>query len=637
MSNISRRSFLKGAAAGALGLGVTGLAGVPVLNASAQAGAQTYDWADAADLIVVGGGGAGFCAAIEAARAGSSVLILEKGDICGGDTLLSGGMIMVGGTDAQKALGIQDTVENFVKTELNYVGEFADQDMVREMCEGAGEVEHFMVSLGRQYNTVTPMYPVWGYDDEATWAPRTISDTGSRQGHFAILQNEAAKYQNVKALTGITAAHLIQGQGGQVIGVKDEDGNCFRANKGVVLATASFGHNIEMSRRYNFMNYWALRYEETMGVDAPNSQCPNNTGDGIRMAQAIGADLKLTTSNCISDCCAMSFDSMYASILVNGRGKRFVQENAHWGYLNQMVFNEAIHENAAHPETCKFYLIADQATVDKNLYLRSIVTGVVVTATENYMKRVLTADSLEALADKAGLPAQALADTVARWNQMAQAGEDADFRRRDIWGSTDLVPMGDGPYYAFPYVPYSMGSFGGLRTNRDTQVLDTQGQPIPRLYAAGAIMSGMYTAPFYNACGWSVLGTVHWGRKAGVHVAALDAWTTEPVEAKALGGLSVEEAIANANGSYNAGVYTAVGKGRNGDVPVTMTFSDTAITQVAIGAHSETPGIGDAAVNGLPQRILLAQSAQADGFSGATMTSDAVLAAVRDCIAQATK
>ncbi len=634
MGTISRRTFLKGAATGALSLGLSGLAANLAVAESAES--APYDWADAADLVVVGGGGAGFCAAIEAARAGSSVLVLEKGDLCGGDTVLSGGMIMVGGTDAQKALGVEDTVENFVKTELGYVGDFADREMVQEMCEGSAEVEQFMIGLGRQFTSLSAMKPVWGYDTEETWAPRTIHDTTSREGHFAMLQKEAAKY-DVKVLTAIEVAHLITNADGSVIGVKDVNGNCFRGNKGVVLATASFGHNMEMSKRYNFMNYWALRYEEVMGVDAPNTQCANNTGDGIRMAQEIGADLQLTTSNCISDCCAMSFDSMYASILVNGKAKRFVQENAHWGYSNQMVFNEAIHENAAHPEECKFFLIADQNTADKNYFLKMIVSGVPYTATENYMKRVVKADSLEELAEKVGLPVDALLDTVERWNGMVAAGEDTDFGRKDIFGSSDLVAMGEGPYYAFPYVPYSMGSFGGLRTNKETQVLNTNGEVIPRLFAAGAIMSGMYTAPFYNACGWSVLGTVHWGRKAGVNVAGLDAWTTEHVTAKVLGGMSIEDAIAGANGSYNAGTYTAIGKGRNGDVPVSVTFSDKAITNVEIGAHTETPSIGDAAVNGLPSRILLSQKAEVDAFSGATMTSDAIINAVKECIAQAAK
>lgn len=633
-NELSRRSFLKGAAASALGIGAAS-----ILNAAPVQAEETpaIDWVDAADLVVVGGGGAGFCAAIEAARAGSTVLVLEKGDLCGGDTLLSGGMIMVGGTKAQKALGIEDTVENFVKTELGYAGDTVNREMVQEMCEGSQEVEDFMVSLGRQFTTLSAMLPIWGYDTDETWAARTIWDNTGREGHFVLLQKEAAKYDTIKVRTATECAHLIQDESGAVIGVKDVNGKCYRANKGVVLSTASFGTNREMSKRYNPMNYWALSYEDAFGMQAPNTQCANNTGDGIRMAQEIGADLKLSPANCISDVCGMSFAGMHASILVNDLGNRFVQESAQWGYLNQMVYNEAVKRNQTDPTTSKFFLIADQATVDSNLYLNTIANGVIRLATETYIKRVLKADTLEELAEKTGLPADNLLATVERWNSMAAKGVDTDYNRRDVFGQTHLQAMGEGPYYAFPYVPYSMGSFGGLRTNKETQVLDTKGEVIPRLYAAGSIMSGMFTAAFYNACGWAVLGTVHWGRKAGKNIAALEPWTTEEVVVKDEAVDSLEAAIANANGSYNAGSYDSIGKGRNGDIPVTVEFSDKAILSVSIGAHQETPGIGDAAVNGLPGRIVLAQSADVDTFSGATMTSDAILAAVRDCIAQATK
>lgn len=253
------------------------------------------------------------------------------------------------------------------------------------------------------------------------------------------------------------------------------------------------------------------------------------------------------------------------------------------------------------------------------------------------MQRVLKADTIAELAEKAGLPVDNLTASVERWNTMAAVSEDTEYGRKDIFGQTHLQAMGEGPYYAFPYVPYSMGSFGGLLTNKETQVLDTKGEVIPRLYVAGAIMSGMYTAPFYNACGWSVLGTVHWGRKAGKNIAALEPWTTEKVIVKEEAVDSLEAAIANASGSCNAGTYDAIGKGRNGDIPVTVEFSDKAILSVSIGAHQETPGIGDTAVNGLPGRIVLAQSADVDVFSGATLTSDAILAAVRECIEKAKK
>lgn len=115
---------------------------------------QDQAWIAEADLIVVGGGGAGVCAAIEAAQAGATVLVLDKNDFPGGDTVRSGGMIMAAGTDVQADLGIEDTIEDFIATEVGYSASTADTDMVIEMCEKSPEQIAFMQSLGRNFNAV---------------------------------------------------------------------------------------------------------------------------------------------------------------------------------------------------------------------------------------------------------------------------------------------------------------------------------------------------------------------------------------------------------------------------------------------------------------------------------------------------
>ncbi len=632
--NISRRSFLKGSALAAVGAGMLG-----VMPAAAEE-KPGIDWVAAADVVVVGGGGAGFAGAIEAARAGSTVLILEKCAYCGGDTLRSGGMIMVGGSEYQKAMGVDDSPEKFAEHELAYCADAADRDMVREMCLNSLDSLKFMTDMGREYTVVSEMHPVAGYDDMNVWAPRTHwTGDETRTGHFAILQQESLKYDNIKVMNNIEVAHLITDDAGAVIGVKDTAGKCYRANKGVLLATASFGTNKEMSKRYNAMNYWALCLEEALEYPSPNGQHTLNTGDGIRMAQEIGADLALSPANCISDCTSPTFGSIYGAILVNNQGKRFVQENAHWGYLLQMVYNEAVQTNATGSDKIHFWYIMDESTLNKNFYYQVALTDMRLTVTEAYQKHIKKADTIEALAEQCGLPKDALAASVARWNEMVDKGEDTDFRRKNVEGYTnDFEKIGEGPYYALPLAPNTMGSFGGLRTNNLTQVLNTAGKPIDRLYAAGAIMSGMYTGAFYNACGWSVLGTVHWGRKAGAQIHALTPWTTEAVvAADAAAAKSVEDAIAGANGSYNAGAYTASANGMAGDVPVTVEFSDKAILSVTVGENKETVGIGTIAIEQIPEKILLAQNADVDVIAGATLTSAAILNAVNQCIAQAKK
>lgn len=512
--------------------------------------------------------------------------------------------------------------------------------MVSEMCLVSPDEVRFMAELGREYTYVTPMKPVAGYDDFARWAPRTTWNPYAMSGHFLALKN-AADGLGVVTLTGVEAAHLITDQDGQVIGVEDASGFRYRADKGVLLSTSSFDRNVEMSKRYNKMNYWALRYALGIPGASVTEACPTDTGDGVRMGMEAGAGLALSRANCISDICALGFDSAMGSLLLNSNGDRFVQENAMWGYVNQMAFDEAVRLGVAdQTDRVHFWVIADSTAVETNGYYSCLVNGVVRTSSAAGFDLVQKADTVEELAEKIGLPSDRVAASVARWNEMVASGEDTDFHRANFMdGVDDFEPIAEPPYYALPYIPYSMGSFGGLRADSESRVIGLDGQPIPRLYAAGSIISGMFTANFYNSCGWSILGTVHWGRKAGANVAALAPWTEEPVEwsvAEDDVQAQAESAIASASGGYSAGVYEAYGYGKNGEVPVEVELSGTAIVSVAMGECSESKGIGDLAAEIMARRILVAQSADVDTVTSATLTSSAIRAAVEECIEQAT-
>lgn len=648
MERVTRRNFVAGAAlaAGASALAVS--ASQQAHTALANEGVTSREWADAADLIVVGGGGAGFCAAIEAASAGASVLVLEKAGFCGGDTQLSNGMIMAAGTPEEEELAgcTTDTPEAFAEQQVRYAQGHGDVEMIREMCLASPDAVSFMRDLGRVYANCDVIPPVWAYDTETSWGPRshwdhTLVETDDN-GHFGTLRRTVSEIQAIRIKTEREVVHLIV-ENGEVIGVQDVDGNVYRANKGVVLATASFGANKEMNRRYNHMYYWALCLDEKYRANSYACH-PANTGDGIRMAQEIGADLALTMSNVILDAMyfggvgsyytntdnGVDYTNPYLStpipgkILVNKRGKRFVQEDALWGFVNTQVYQEAMATgwNAA-DDPIGVWAIQDAANMAND------VISVVHTSVESpYAALVQSADTIEELAGKIGVPADTLEQTVARWNEIATSGSDPDFDRR-----TDFGTIEQGPFYAYPYIPQTMGSHGGLRTNAEAGVLDVNGNPIPRLYAAGTIMSGMWCGPFYPSCGWAILGTVHWGRKAARSIVALDAWTDEPVEAKTA---PAPEAV-EPNGSYVAGTYEATGAGRNGEIPVSVEFSDTAILSVAAGENAETPHIGTTAIELLSERVVQQQSADIDAITGATLTSRGFLLAVSDCIEQASK
>ena len=596
---------------------------------------------------MVGGGGAGFCAAIEAANAGASVLVLEKAGFCGGNTQLSNGMLMAAGTKEQLELAgcDTDTPEAFAEQQVAYAQGHGDAEMIRDMCLHSPEAVEFMTGLGRVYADCSIIPPVWTYDTDTSWGPRSHWDhhgvETAPDGHFGTLRRVVAGMDAIRVKTETEVAHLVV-ENGEVVGVTDTLGNAYRADKGVVIATASFDNNKEMCRRYNHMYYWALCLGEKYGADGYGAHA-GNTGDGIRMAQEIGADLATTMSN-------VTLDAMYCGgvgayyyntengvdhtnpylstaipgkILVNSLGNRFVQEDALWGYVNHACYEEAMRTNW-NAETSPIGVWGIQDTVNMAIDVLSMGYAYGQGA---YNSLCQSADTLEELAEKIGCPADALLATVERWNDYSRQGKDPEFDRRTDFGTIEV-----GPFYAYPYIPQTMGSHGGLRADIDARIIDVNGNPIPRLYGAGTVISGMWCGPFYPSCGWAILGTVHWGRKAGANVAALDPWTTDPVvPAEPV----VPEARAAQPGSYKVGVYQAESVGRNGSVAVTVEFSDDAIVAVTVGENMETPEIGSAALDILPGRIAAAQGTDVDALCGATMSSMALFRAVDDCINQA--
>lgn len=659
MEHMDRRNFVKSAA-----LGTVGMTGAVALGAAvsrpqlalAEEGASEADatWVAEADVVIVGGGGAGFCAALEAAAAGARVLVLEKAGFCGGDTQLSNGMLMAAGTKEQAELAgcSTDTPEAFAEQQVAYAQGYGDEDMIREMCMASPDEVEFMTGLGRVYKNADVIPPVWAYDTDGSWGPRSHWDhtqvEGHPDGHFGTLKKAIEANDAIQVITETEVAHLIVSDG-EVKGVCDTLGNRYRANRGVILATASFGANKEMNRRYNHMYYWALCLNEVYPVN--NYAChPANTGDGIRMAQEVGADLALSNSNVILDMlyfggvgsyyynelAGIDYVNEYLStpipgkILVNAEGSRFVQEDALWGYVNAQVYQEAMRTGwNAETSPIKVWAIQDaQHATSDALTLRSTNTAQTnETGRPTIADLCVSADTIEELAELIGVPADNLERTVERWNEASEQGVDGDYGRR-----TDFGSIATPPFYAVPFLPNTMGSLGGLRTDIDTHVLDVNGAPISRLYAAGTIMSGMWCGPFYPSCGWAILGTVHWGRKAGQNAAGAQAWTVEP--ATIVDAITKEQPEPHAGG-YAAGTYEAESVGRNGIVPVTVEFSDSQILSVTVGENVETLAIGTAAIELLPERIVEAQTADIDALTGATLTSMAILRAVDDCITQA--
>lgn len=550
-ASIERREFLKGASligAAALGAGMLGGCApkskedMQTANAATMGGGvdpASIDWKYEADVVVVGSGSSGTCAAIEAAEAGSSVLILEKNNaMYGGNSALCGGYMLAAGWSTQEELtGVaDDTPEAFAEQMLRWSQGYGDQEMIREACLRSGEAVDWMISTGREYKGASILPPIWSCGDtEADLVPRSIYNHeayGATEGHMATLRARVDTLDNVQIEMGAEVAHIVQDSDGAVVGVQLVDGSYAKGRKGVVLACASVDNNTQMARDLGLLQQlWGQTLADA-GLQNPG--CPDtdtNTGDGVRMLREIGADLCMSQSCCMNDKqyvggisdwgvpAAMGHEpNIYQSyttegaILVDRTGRRFCQDDAEWGYVIAEASKAAWRAgfNPQDPTTGYIWYICDA-----DHYWAFQGKGITVEDSET----TFSADTIEGLAEIIGCNPKTLADQIDRWNSYVEVGEDLEYGRK-----ADLGKIATPPFYCDVLIPGPMGTFAGAKTNIKTEVISLSGEIIPRLYAAGAIAGGNWSGPFYFGCGWSITNTVVWGREAGKNVAALDPW-----------------------------------------------------------------------------------------------------------------
>ena len=537
-------------------------------------------WHREADVIVLGSVGAALTAAIAAYDFGAKdVVILEKSGMVGGTTAMSGGMLWIPNNLYQQAAGIADSDEDvvayldalapgaldpdtlgaFLERGPEMIRYFAEKTPVRfhayadfpdyqpympgAKAEGGRSLDNEAFpfeQLGKWAARVNPTkmaYPVRGSLmeaingtlDEATLAEREARDyRGLGQALIGALF-KAVLDREIPVEFEKRARKLVKA-GDRVIGViaEDADGRDFRvrARRGVVIATGGFEWNETLVRAF-------LRGPLTGPVSVPE-----NEGDGLVMAIEAGAQLG-NMQNAFWQQSVLEFKPQHraakpnyllgsderarpGAILVNRAGKRFVNEAANYNAMGKALhaFDAGTHSYANLP----YWLIIDQRYKDKYPTFTSPPGGPI----PPYM---IQADTLEELAEKAGIDPQGLAATVARFNQMVRNGHDDDFNRGDnsydnfyMWGDPAFDPpyrtlglIDQGPYYAVKMESGALGTCGGPKTNGEAQVLDWSGNPIPGLYAAGNAMAAVL-GEAYGGAGGTLGPGMTFGYIAGKHL-----------------------------------------------------------------------------------------------------------------------
>ena len=414
-----------------------------------------------------------------------------------------------------------------------------------------------------------------------------------------LLQQNLEK-RGIELLLNTTATEILM-DNGKAVGVIAEtaDGGKVTVNAAsVVIASGGFGANNAMI---------ASIRPELDGFITTNA--PGIQGQGIQMAQAVGADtvdleqIQLHPTVHVQDTSAVLITEGLrgdGAILVNQEGERFFDEVSTRDKVSAAEFEQT---------GGYAWLIVDSRMSDASNVIQGYIN-------KGYAE---TGDSYEALAEAIGAPADAFKATMEKWNACVEAKEDADFGRVSFANPLDLD---QAPYYAIKVQPGVHHTMGGIRINDKAQVLDTEGNVIAGLFAAGEVTGGVHGNNRLG--GNAVADFVIFGRIAGNSAAGVEdaAPAEEAAPAEAEGGI------------YVPGTYTAEATGM-GNVTVNVTVDANAITAVEIDGPGETPGIGEAAIAPLGEQVMAAQSAEIDGVTGATLTSNAVRTAVAAALAEA--
>jgi 3-oxo-5alpha-steroid 4-dehydrogenase len=475
----------------------------PVLPVSVLADdTETYD------VVVIGFGIAGGCAALEAARAGARVLLLERAAVHGGTTCLAGGHFYLGGgTPVQQATGHQDSPEEMYKY-LVATAKDPEHDKIRAYC--AGSVGHFgwLEALGFRFErsyfpgkaVIQPgteglMFSgneqVWPFRELARPAPRghKVPVPGDTQGARLVMDllrdRIAETAAEVRYDTGAT--NLISGGRAGVVGVAWRsfgDTGVVRA-RATVLAAGGFVQNPGM----------VAEYTPALGGKLITLGSSYDDGLGIRLGLSVAGDVRHMDEPFIT---APFYPParLMTGLIVNRRGERFVAEDSYHARTSQFVLEQP--GSAA-------YLIVDSAHLEQpQMPLVPFLDGY---GTVPEMEHGL------------GLPAGSLARTLARYNQHAARGEDPDFHKGAGW----LAAQDQAPWGVFDLrlgrARYAGFTLGGLRTTVDGQVRRADGSVIPGLYAAGACASNIAQDGKGYGSGTQLGEGSFFGRRAGRHAA----------------------------------------------------------------------------------------------------------------------
>lgn len=432
------------------------------------------------DVVVVGGGGAGLTASSLLAEAGKKVILLEKMSFVGGNSLKASGGMNAAGTHYQAEQAGEEaidtaTVDQFIKDLMDggkdktndvYVNDLA---LVTKMANESSNAIDWLDLIGAPLPKLAATGGCGGrkYLHEP--------EDGSAVGQYLVNKlNDYSKKIGVEIMLNTCATEILM-NGDKAVGVKanDADHNYTINAKAVIITTGGFGANFDMMAEYDP----ALR-------NAVTTNAAGTTGDGIKMAVAVGADtvdmkwiqLHPTVFQENGDLISEAMRSNGA-ILVNQDGLRFTDDLSTRDNVSQAELKQ---------DPAYAFIIMDQKLVDDSKKAQQLV--------DKNAGKAVYGDTYEELAANMGMDEKQTANFVAqmaKWNEDCANGQvDTEFGRK---GGMENG-LGQAPYYAIKIAPGIHHTMGGIKINDNAEVISTTGNVIPGLFAAGETTGGVHGA-----------------------------------------------------------------------------------------------------------------------------------------------
>ncbi|MBN2628588.1 MAG: flavocytochrome c [Spirochaetales bacterium] len=455
-----------------------------------------------ADIVIIGAGGAGLAAAVSANQNGASVIVFEKMPQVGGNTIISGSAFNAADPSRQIPQGIEDSPEKHYEQTLKGGDNMGTPLLVKTLTDNAYPTLQWLESLGMEFqdHVFTVLGGLWPRAHKpvlplGTGYLKTYTDyIASHEGITVLTDTRATNIYLEDDANGVKRASVVKAQGPRGIVVA-------QGHKAVIVATGGFGASVELREKYN--KHWP----SLANIGTTNH--PGATGDGLALAGDVGADLVgleyiqlLPMGDPVTGSLSGNIEQAVENrIFVNKDGNRFVDEGERRDVMTRALFEQ---------EDTFMWIVLDShnyPTMDTKNNFNETIQELVD------QNRAVMADSLDELAEKMNVNADNLKAAVAEFNSAVETGGPDTFGR-----TLFQYKMDTPPYFAGGRMPTVHHTMGGIKINEKAQVIDTAGNVIPGLYAAGEATGGIHGT---NRLGGNALADINvFGKIAGANAAS---------------------------------------------------------------------------------------------------------------------